>query len=212
MKVPFLDLKSQYKSIEHEIDAAVRQVIDSCAFAGGHFVEKFEDEFARFCGCEYAIGVGSGTEALWLSFLALGIGRGDEVITVPNTFIATVEAIMLCGAKPVFVDIDETTYNMDVRSTGTGHYGQIESDRSCTSFWPDGGYGPDNGNCRTIRIIRHRRCLPVARCRLSREKSRNHRGGRLFQFLSRKKFGGIRRCRCDRHQQRSLGCESKSHA
>lgn len=113
MNVPFIDLKAQYESIKDEIDDAVRQVIDSCAFAGGPFVEKFEHEFALFCGCEYATGVGSGTEALWLSLLVLGIGDGDEVITVPNTFIATVEAIHFCGAKPVFVDIEEKTYNMD---------------------------------------------------------------------------------------------------
>lgn len=114
MKVPFLDLNAQYESIKDEIDEAIRQVIGSCSFAGGPFVEKFEKEFAQFCGCEYAVGVGSGTEALWLSLLALGIGPGDEVITVPNTFIATAEAISLCGATPVFVDIDEETYNMDV--------------------------------------------------------------------------------------------------
>jgi dTDP-4-amino-4,6-dideoxygalactose transaminase len=119
MRVPFLDLKSQYESIKNEIDDAIRQVIGSCAFAGGPFVEKFEHEFAHFCGCEHAIGVGSGTEALWLSLMALGVGPGDEVITVPNTFIATAEAISICGATPVFVDIDEKTYNMDVSKVET---------------------------------------------------------------------------------------------
>lgn len=113
MKVPFLDLRAQYESIKEEINDAIQQVLESCAFSGGPFVEKFEREFAAFCGCKYAIGVGSGTEALWLSLLALGIGPGDEVITVPNTFIATAEAISFCGARPVFVDIDEHTYNMD---------------------------------------------------------------------------------------------------
>ena len=113
MKVPFIDLQAQYESIKDEIDAAIRQVIESCAFAGGRFVEKFEREFAQFCGCDYAIGVGSGTEALWLALMVLGIGDGDEVITVPNTFIATVEAISFSGAKPVLVDIEEKTYNMD---------------------------------------------------------------------------------------------------
>lgn len=114
MKVPFIDLKAQYETIKYEIDDAIRKVINSCSFAGGSFVEKFEEEFAHFCGCDYAVGVGSGTEALWLTLLALGIGQGDEVITVPNTFIATAEAISLCGAKPVFVDIDRETYNIDV--------------------------------------------------------------------------------------------------
>ncbi len=113
MHVPFLDLKAQYESISDEIAAALRAVIDRCAFAGGPFVERFEEDFASFCGCRHALGVGSGTEAIWLALMALGIGAGDEVITVPNTFIATAEAISLCGAKPVFVDIDEQTYNMD---------------------------------------------------------------------------------------------------
>jgi len=88
-------------------------VLDSCAFAGGPFVQAFEKNFAAFCGCKHCIGVGSGTEALWLALLALGVGPGDEVITVPNTFIATAEAVTYCGATPVFVDIDEKTYTMD---------------------------------------------------------------------------------------------------
>lgn len=113
MKVPFLDLKSQYDSIRERINSAVSDVMECCAFAGGPFVEKFEENFADFCRCREAIGVGNGTEALWLSLLALGIGPGDEVITVPNTFIATAEAISFCGAIPVFVDIDDSTYTMD---------------------------------------------------------------------------------------------------
>lgn len=113
MNVPFLDLKVQYESIRDEVADAMQQVIGCCAFAGGPFVERFEDEFATFCGCGSAIGVGSGTEALWLALVALGIGPGDEVITVPNTFIATAEAISFAGARPIFVDIDKRTYNLD---------------------------------------------------------------------------------------------------
>lgn len=88
-------------------------MLDNTAFAGGPFVEKFEKEFASFCQCDFAVGVGSGTTALWMALLGLGIGPGDEVITVPNTFIATAEAISFSGATPVFVDIDEQTYNLD---------------------------------------------------------------------------------------------------
>jgi dTDP-4-amino-4,6-dideoxygalactose transaminase len=87
--------------------------MESSAFAGGPFVEKFEAEFANYCRCAHAVGVGSGTDALWLILLALGVGPGDEVITVPNTFIATAEAISFCGARPVFVDVDQGTYTMD---------------------------------------------------------------------------------------------------
>src|SRR5213593_378605 len=113
MKVPFLDLKAHHAPIIDEFDGAIREVIESSAFAGGPFVAKFEEDFAAFCGSSYAIGVGNGTDALWLSLLALGIGPGDEVITAPMTFMATAEAISFCGAKPVFVDIDERTYTLD---------------------------------------------------------------------------------------------------
>lgn len=112
MKVPFLDLKIQYESIRDEIAVCLQQVLDNTAFAGGRFVEQFEREFASFCRSESAVGVGSGTEALWITLQCLGVGQGDEVITTPNTFIATAEAISFCGAKPVFVDVDELTYNM----------------------------------------------------------------------------------------------------
>ena len=113
MKVPFLDLKAHHAPLIDKFDRAIREVIESSAFAGGPFVERFEEEFAAYSGSAYAIGVGNGTDALWLTLLALGIGEGDEVITVPNTFIATVEAITCCKAQPVFVDVDENTFTMD---------------------------------------------------------------------------------------------------
>ena len=113
MKVPFIDLKAQYEVIRDEISVATKEVFDLAIFAGGPLVERFEKAFATFCQSQYAIGVGSGTEALWLTLLALGVGQGDEVVTVPNTFIATAEAISVCGATPVFVDIDEDTYTMN---------------------------------------------------------------------------------------------------
>jgi len=113
MKVPFLDLQAQYKSIQVEIHEAIQEVMDRTAFAGGPFVERFESEFASFCQSSFAVGCGSGTSALFLALYGLGIGRGDEVITAANTFIATAEAISACGATPVFVDIDEQTYTMN---------------------------------------------------------------------------------------------------
>ena len=109
----FLDLKAQYKSIKKEIDTAIKRVVDSGIFIGGSEVENFEKEIAQFCCTKYAIGVNSGTDALWLSLRALGIGPGDEVITTPFTFIATAEVISTVGAKPVFVDIDSKTFNLD---------------------------------------------------------------------------------------------------
>ena len=113
MQVPFLDLHEQHAPLMPELVDAFRQVTETGAFAGGPFVARFETEFAAFCGTSYAMGVGSGTDALWVSLLALGVGPGDEVITVPTAFISAAEAISLCGAKPVFVDIDEQTYTMN---------------------------------------------------------------------------------------------------
>jgi dTDP-4-amino-4,6-dideoxygalactose transaminase len=114
MQVPLFNLQAHHEPLRAEVNAAIQEVIDANAFAGGPFVEKFEKEFAAFCECQQAIGVGSGTDALWLALLALGIGAGDEVITVPFTFMATAEAISFTGARPVFVDIDEATYTMAV--------------------------------------------------------------------------------------------------
>src|SRR5436309_11830296 len=113
MKVPFLDLKAHHVPLIEKFDRAIREVIESSGFAGGPFVETFEKEFAAFCGSSYAIGVGNGTDALWIALLALGIGEGDEVITVPDTFIATAEAITYCKARPVFVDVDQNTFTMN---------------------------------------------------------------------------------------------------
>jgi len=111
--IPLVDLKAQYQSIKDEIDQAIQRCIDRTSFIMGPEVEAFEQEFASFCGAKHAIGVDSGTAALHLSLIILGIGPGDEVVTSTHTFIATAEAISLVGARPVFVDIDPHTYNVD---------------------------------------------------------------------------------------------------
>lgn len=99
--------------------SAIDEVISSGDLSGGSFVEGFEKDFAEYCGTKNAVGVGSGTDALWLAMKAMGIGPGDEVITVPMTFIATAEAISMTGAKPVFVDVDRKTYTMDPHALGS---------------------------------------------------------------------------------------------
>lgn len=113
MQIPFLDLKAQFKQIEHEVVRSVTEVMANGIFIGGPNVEGFEKEFADFCNTKYCIGVNSGTDALRFALMATGVAPGDEVITVPNTFIATTEAISQVGAFPVFVDIDEHTCNID---------------------------------------------------------------------------------------------------
>jgi len=113
MKVPFVDLKKQYVSIKTEIDDAIQNVISDTAFIGGKYLQAFEDDFAAFCHAKYCIGVGNGTDAIYIALRALGVGQGDEVITAANSFIATSEAITMTGASVVFVDCDPQTYNID---------------------------------------------------------------------------------------------------
>jgi dTDP-4-amino-4,6-dideoxygalactose transaminase len=111
--IPFLDLVTPHVELEPELTAVFQQVIRSAGFIGGPMVETFEKEFAAFCHTEHAVAVNSGTDALRFALMAAGVKKGDVVITVPNTFIATTEAISQAGALPEFVDIDEHTYNMD---------------------------------------------------------------------------------------------------
>ena len=113
MEIPFLDLKTPHQELEEELVEVFRECLRNASFVGGPQVQAFEEEYAQFCETKYCVAVSSGTDALRFALIAAGIGPGDEVITVPNTFIATTEAISQTGATPAFVDIDEQTYNMD---------------------------------------------------------------------------------------------------
>src|SRR5580693_6523288 len=109
MNVPLVDLHAQYLTIKSDVDEAIARTITRSAFIGGEELRTFEAEFANYCGTKGCVGVGNGTDALYLALRALEIGSGDEVITVAHTFIATAEAISLTGARPVFVDIRNET-------------------------------------------------------------------------------------------------------
>lgn len=111
--LPLVDLKAQYASFKDEMDQAILEVVASQYFVLGPVVERFEKEFAAYCGAKHCVCMQSGTSALWLMLWAAGVKAGDEVITSPLTFYATVEAIQLCGAVPVFVDVDDNTLNLD---------------------------------------------------------------------------------------------------
>jgi dTDP-4-amino-4,6-dideoxygalactose transaminase len=114
--IPLADLKTQYHNIKAEIDAAISGILESSQFILGREVAAFENDFAAYCGSKYAIAVNSGTSALHLALLAAGIGPGDEVITVPFTFVATVASIRYTGARPVLVDIDPDSFTIDVNA------------------------------------------------------------------------------------------------
>jgi dTDP-4-amino-4,6-dideoxygalactose transaminase len=111
--IPFLDLVTPHQEMKEELTEVFTKALSTAGFIGGRMLEQFEREFAAFCGTEYCVGVSSGTDALRFAMMAAGINSGDTVLTVPNTFIATAEAISQAGARPDFVDIDERTYNMD---------------------------------------------------------------------------------------------------
>jgi dTDP-4-amino-4,6-dideoxygalactose transaminase len=111
--IPFLDLVTPHAELKDELCEVFRTALDTAGFIGGPMVEGFEKEFAGYCGTEHCVGVASGTDALRFALIAAGVRPGDAVVTVPNTFIATTEAISQAGACPMFVDIDEATYNMD---------------------------------------------------------------------------------------------------
>jgi len=112
-RIPFLDLVTPHQELEQELVAGFRRALHTAGFVGGQIVAEFETEFAQFCGTRHCVGVGSGTDALRFALIAVGVRPGDTVITAPNTFIATTEAISQAGARPDFVDIDGRTYTMD---------------------------------------------------------------------------------------------------
>src|SRR5215207_2292017 len=111
--IPYLDLSAQMRSIRRELDEAIARTLDHCSFCLGPDVVRFETEFARFIGAKHCVGFNSGTSALHVALLLLNIGPGDEVITTPYTFVATSWAISYVGAKPVYVDIEDATFNID---------------------------------------------------------------------------------------------------
>jgi len=113
-RIPFLDLVTPHRELKDELTAVFEHALETAGFIGGPMVEDFERTFGRYCDTQHCVGVGSGTDALRFALMAAGVGHDDAVITVPNTFIATAEAISQCGALPRFVDVDKRTYNMDV--------------------------------------------------------------------------------------------------
>lgn len=119
IKIPFLDLVTPHHELRDELTQVFHKVIDTAGFIGGPMVQGFEESFAAFCGAKYCVGLNSGTDALRFALMAAGLEAGDVVVTVPNTFIATTEAISQAGGVPEFVDVDERTYNMDPQKLRT---------------------------------------------------------------------------------------------
>jgi dTDP-4-amino-4,6-dideoxygalactose transaminase len=137
--VPFLDLVAPHLELQDQLVDAAKSVITSAMFIGGPVLDAFESEFAQFCNVKYCVGVASGTDALRFALMAAGIKRGDIVVTVPNTFVATIEAIIQAGATPKFVDVDPQTYNMSVGALR--QYLETNSDKPVKAIIPVHLYG-----------------------------------------------------------------------
>lgn len=152
MKVPFVDLRPQHEEVYEELEAVFRHALHDSAFVGGQPVAAFEKAFAAYCGAAHAVTCANGTDALKLALMAAGVSAGDAVITVPNTFIATVEALTLVGAHPVFVDVEPTTYNLSptlleaflieqCRPDADGRVVHVQTGRPVTAVLPVHLYG-----------------------------------------------------------------------
>jgi dTDP-4-amino-4,6-dideoxygalactose transaminase len=204
-KIPLVDLKAQYESIKPEIDAAIARVISNTSFIGGKEVSDFEAAFAAFQRTKYCVGIASGTGAIHLALLALGVGAGDEVITTPHTFIATVEPIEVLGAVPVFVDIDPVTFNIDPAKIEAAITPRTKV------IMPVHLYG-QLAPMDAIMEIARRHNLHVIEDAAQAHGAEYKRpaGGRvgrcrLLQLLPRQKSGGVWRWRRGLHQRRGAG-------
>ncbi len=208
--VPYLDLPAQMRGLRKEIDAAIARTLDNCSFCLGPDVAAFEKDFARFCGVEHCLGFNSGTSALHIAMLLLGIRPGDEVITTPMTFVATSWAISYVNAKPVFVDIDDATFNLDPA--------QVEKAITprTSALVPVHLYGHPVDLDPLLTICRKHE-LPLvedaAQAHAAKYKGKvvGAFGEVLLQFLSRQESRGLRRGRCAGDQQRCVcrACSSR---
>ena len=205
MSIPFLDLPAMHAEVAAELDAAWRTITASCGFIGGAAVERFESEWAEYCGTRHCVGVSDGTAALELALRALGIGAGDEVIVPANTFIATVEAVVATGARPVMIDVDPAHAAADRRAGGRRLHAAHRGGDPGASVRPAGRHGRHRPRRRPRRHRRHRGRRPGARCDLARPARRRPRRYRLLQLLSRQESRCVRRCRCGGHQPPRAG-------
>lgn len=139
MKIPFVDLRTMHEEVRPEIEAAFKDVFDRSSFVGGSYVDTFEKNFATYCGVSHAVACASGTDAVKLALMAAGVKAGDEVLTVSNTFIATVEAITQIGARPAFIEIDPATYH--ISPTALEAFFQEECRLGPDGHWVDGNTG-----------------------------------------------------------------------
>ena len=190
--VPLLDLKAQYSTIRSEISAAIQRVVESQHFILGPEVEALEREIAGLCNARFAVGVSSGTDALLAALMAIGTAPGDEVITTTYSFFATAGVIARLGARPVFVDIDPKTFNLDPAQVEPKITSRTKAIMPVHLFGQCAAMDPILEIGRSQRHPRHRRCCAGDRRKRPRRKAGgNDRRYRVLLFFPEQKFGRL---------------------
>ncbi|HKL26599.1 MAG TPA: DegT/DnrJ/EryC1/StrS family aminotransferase [Desulfuromonadales bacterium] len=191
MQIPMVDLKIQYRQLKSEIDAAISKVLDSAHFVLGPEGTAFEQEIAVYLGVKHAVGVASGTDALHLALRAAGLGPGDEVITSPFTFIATAEAIAYVGAKPVFVDIEPDTFNIDVDRVAAAITPATRAILPVHLFGQPADLQPLAQICREHDLLLIEDCAQSCGARYGEKMTGSHGDQGCFSFFPSKNLGGF---------------------
>ncbi len=181
--IHMVDVVGQYKKIKPEIDTAIQRVMNSGQYIMGKEVSEFENEIAAYLGVRHAVGCASGTDALQAAMMALGVQTDDEVITTPFTFVATTETIVLLGAKPVYVDIDPRTFNLDPSAVESVITKKTKAIIPVHLYGQSGRHGSASRHLKKIRYSNHRRYVPGNRHGIQREKSRRFGCDRMSKFL-----------------------------
>ncbi len=202
--IRFLDLAAQYHELKTEIDQAVARVLESGQYVGGHEVAALEEEFASYCGAKYGVACNSGTSALHLALLAAGIQPGDEVITVPFTFYATVATIGYAGATPVFVDIDPATFNIDASKIEAAITARTRAILLVHLYGQCADMDPILEIARRHKLVVIEDAAQAHGAEYRRAASRRNRRYRMLQFLSDQESRRGRRRRHAHHQQSGI--------
>ena len=200
-KIPYLDLPAQIRSVRKELDAAIARTLDHCSFCLGPDVAQFEKDFAQFIGAEHCVGFNSGTSALHIALMLLNVGPGDEVITTPFTFVATSWAISYVGAKPVYVDVDDVTLNLDPKLLERAITPKTKAVMPVHLYGQPFDVDPILEICRKHKLPLVEDAAQSHGAKYKGKTVGTLRGHFLLQLLSRKKSRRVRRRRRARDEQ-----------
>ena len=200
-KIPYLDLPAQIRGLRKELDAAIARTLDNCSFCLGPDVVQFEKDFARFIGAEHCVAFNSGTSALHIALMLLNVGQGDEVITTPFTFVATSWAISYVGAKPVYVDVEDGTMNLDPKLIERAITPKTKAIMPVHLYGQPFDIDPILAICRKHKLPLVEDAAQSHAAEIQGQNRRHVRRNFLLQFLSRQKSRRLRRRRRARDEQ-----------